>query len=61
MISTPATSPRVWLTTQKEVTPATGAYWYHRRAQSPHPATRGEDFQDGFVTAEESRTGVALT
>ncbi|MEV0385485.1 SDR family NAD(P)-dependent oxidoreductase [Nonomuraea sp. NPDC050643] len=51
---------QVWLATHPDVTPGTGGYWYHRQAQTPHPAARDEEFQARLIEVLESRTGVPL-
>ncbi|BBC31906.1 Short-chain dehydrogenase [Streptomyces graminofaciens] len=51
---------QVWLATHDDVTPGTGGYWYHRRTQTPHPASRDEEFQARLVRVLESHTGVRL-
>jgi NAD(P)-dependent dehydrogenase (short-subunit alcohol dehydrogenase family) len=40
---------QVWLATHPNVTPATGAYWHHRRTQHPHPAAVDEEFQKSLL------------
>ncbi|MEU6372502.1 SDR family NAD(P)-dependent oxidoreductase [Streptomyces sp. NPDC046909] len=49
-----------WLATHDDVTPRTGGYWYHRRTQTPHPASRDPEFQARLLQALERRTGIAL-
>ena len=49
-----------WLATHHDVTPRTGGYWYHQQTQTPHPASRDEEFQARLIHALESRTGVPL-
>ena len=51
---------QVWLATGHDVTPSSGGYWYHRQTQTPHPASRDEQFQARLLDALESRTGVPL-
>ncbi|MBN6056509.1 SDR family NAD(P)-dependent oxidoreductase, partial [Nonomuraea sp. RK-328] len=51
---------QAWLATHHDVTPATGGYWHHQQAQTPHPATRDAEFQAELIQALESRTGVPL-
>lgn len=51
---------QVWLATDPEVTPRTGGYWYHRRVQTPHPASSDQDFQARLVQLLEDHTGLSL-
>jgi NAD(P)-dependent dehydrogenase (short-subunit alcohol dehydrogenase family) len=51
---------QVWLATSHDVALGTGGYWYHQRAQTPHRASRDEEFQADLVRALESYTGVPL-
>ncbi|MFC6067066.1 SDR family NAD(P)-dependent oxidoreductase [Streptomyces ochraceiscleroticus] len=51
---------QVWLATHEDVVPRTGGYWYHRQVQTPHLASRDEDFQAQLIRALESHTGVTL-
>jgi hypothetical protein len=48
---------QVWLATSHD---GTGGYWYHRRAQAPHPSSRDEEFQAHLIQVLESHTGVLL-
>jgi NAD(P)-dependent dehydrogenase (short-subunit alcohol dehydrogenase family) len=50
---------QVWLATHDGAA-GTGGYWYHRRAQAPHPASRDEEFQAHLVRVLESHSGVPL-
>lgn len=51
---------QVWLATHHDVTPGTGAYWYHQQTQTPHPASQDEEFQARLVQVLERHTGVPL-
>ncbi|MFI8961719.1 SDR family NAD(P)-dependent oxidoreductase [Streptomyces sp. NPDC053493] len=51
---------QVWLATGSGITPPTGGYWYHRRTQAPHPATRDEDFRARLLQTLAEHTGVPL-
>jgi NAD(P)-dependent dehydrogenase (short-subunit alcohol dehydrogenase family) len=51
---------QAWLATNHDVNVGTGGYWYHRRAGTPHPASRDVEFQADLVRALESYTGVRL-
>ncbi|HUR03649.1 MAG TPA: SDR family NAD(P)-dependent oxidoreductase [Nonomuraea sp.] len=51
---------QVWLATHHDVTPSTGGYWHHRQVQTPHPASRDEEFQAHLIQVLESHTGVPL-
>lgn len=50
---------QVWLATH-EVTPATGGYWHHRRAQRAHPAAGDPAFQGRLIGEIEAATQVVL-
>ena len=49
-----------WLATaaEGEIVPRTGAYWYHRSPQRPHPATRDPRFQRELVAGLAQYTGI---
>ena len=51
---------QTWLATDPDVRPATGGYWHHRRAQSPHPAATDADFQSRLLVALARRSGIDL-
>jgi NAD(P)-dependent dehydrogenase (short-subunit alcohol dehydrogenase family) len=51
---------QVWLATSNDAAVGTGGYWYHRRAQTPHPASRDAEFQAHLVRVLETHTGVPL-
>lgn len=51
---------QAWLATAPDVTPRSGAYWYHKQVQEPHPAARDETFQAALIDALERHTGVPL-
>ncbi|NGN65541.1 SDR family NAD(P)-dependent oxidoreductase [Streptomyces sp. A7024] len=51
---------QVWLATEPEVVPADGGYWYHRKTQTPHPATLDADFRTRLVESLANHTGVPL-
>jgi NAD(P)-dependent dehydrogenase (short-subunit alcohol dehydrogenase family) len=51
---------QVWLATSHDAAAGTGGYWYHRRAQTSHPASRDAEFQAHLVRVLESHTGVPL-
>ncbi|MFC5908383.1 SDR family NAD(P)-dependent oxidoreductase [Streptacidiphilus monticola] len=51
---------QVWLATRDDMSPRTGGYWYHQRAQTPHPAAQDAEFQARLLQALEQRTGVPL-
>ncbi|KQT93481.1 hypothetical protein ASG49_00175 [Marmoricola sp. Leaf446] len=54
---------QVWLATAPvgTVQPATGGYWYHRRAQQPDPRAEDERFQQELLDRLHAATGVALS
>ena len=51
---------QTWLATHRDVTPATGGYWYHRQTRTTHPAARDEEFQARLIEVLENHTGVPL-
>ncbi len=52
---------QVWLATTAEVSPRTGGYWHHRRAQRPHPSAIDPTFQSSLLALLADRTGIVLT
>jgi NAD(P)-dependent dehydrogenase (short-subunit alcohol dehydrogenase family) len=51
---------QVRLATHPDVTPATGGYWHHQRAQRPHPAALDERFQNALINELGQETGMLL-
>lgn len=51
---------QVRLATGDGIEPATGGYWYHRRARAPHPAATDPEFQRALLRKLADRTGIEL-
>ncbi|WP_431070772.1 SDR family NAD(P)-dependent oxidoreductase [Microbacterium phyllosphaerae] len=51
-----------WLATApvEQIDPRTGGYWFHRRTQSPHPATLDPAFRTELIEMLADHTGVVL-
>ncbi|TDO51625.1 NAD(P)-dependent dehydrogenase (short-subunit alcohol dehydrogenase family) [Kribbella sp. VKM Ac-2527] len=53
---------QAWLATadESEISPRSGAYWYHHTPRRPHPAAHAPGFQRDLMRKLEQHTGIAF-
>jgi len=51
---------QLWLATTRQIVPATGGYWHHRRTERPQASATDPQFQRELINELARTTGISL-